>query len=88
VEYTHTGNPYPPRGKHCDFTAYMAAPEGAYEELGVVRVQAGAFESFHDLKPFKDKISPFVCFAGGDGAIVVADAHGEFVVATVIRARQ
>jgi hypothetical protein len=64
----------------------MSAPEGAYEELGVVRVQSGAFETFDDLKRFKEAISPYVCFAGGDGAIVVADAHGEFVMATVIRA--
>ena len=84
---TMTGPTVPPRGDHCKFRVLTTTPAAPFDEIGVIDVQPGAYgaDVYRDLSEFKEHIEPYVCQAGGDAAIALANGYGMYIKATIIK---
>ena len=84
---TTTGPKLPSRGEHCAFQVLTAPPAGGYVEVGTVDVQPGGYGSntYTTLAAFKNQIEPYVCQAGGDAAVALANGFGMYIKATILK---
>jgi hypothetical protein len=82
-----TGAKQPPRPQGCDFQVLTGVPASGYSELGTIDVQPGGWGSnvYTHLDGFKEKIQPYVCEAGGDAALAVANGYGMYIKATILK---
>lgn len=76
-----------PREPNCEFDILTADPAADYTEIAVIDVQPGGYghNRFTEISDFKEEIRPHVCEAGGDAAIALANGHGVYIKATVLR---
>jgi hypothetical protein len=87
---THlTAAPAASPGAPCAFQILTAPPSGRYVEVGVVDAHLGDYGSnaFSTLADFKKEIAPYVCRAGGDMAVALANDAGIYIRATVLKSQ-
>jgi hypothetical protein len=84
---TTTGPKVPSRGEHCDFQVLTADPSAGFVELGTVDVEPGNWgrNIYTNLAEFKEHIAPYVCAAGGDAAVALANGYGMYIKATILK---
>jgi hypothetical protein len=84
---SRTGTAQAPRPANCDFQVFTAAPASGYVEIGAVDVTPGMYgDKMHmDLGSFKSEIRHHVCKAGGDAAFAMANGHGVYIKATILK---
>src|SRR5215217_5766885 len=81
------GPPRAARAANCEFRMLTTAPAGEFIEVGAIDVQPGGYGTnvYTDLSSFTQKIAPYVCKAGGDAAIGVANGYGMYIKATILK---
>jgi len=85
-EYRKTSGTYAPRGPACDYRVVRGGAVEAYEELGVIDIDAFSMGQLPDSEErFRKVVGPIVCTAGGNGVIPALDIYGHWVHGTVIR---
>jgi hypothetical protein len=86
---TATGPRQGSRGEHCEFQVLTAMPAGQFVEIGTIDVQQSGWGDgvFRTLDAFKDHIEPYVCRAGGDVAVAMANGYGMYIKATVLKTK-
>jgi hypothetical protein len=89
ISMTRSGPQVPSRGEHCDFQVLTAMPAGSFVELGTVDVEPGGYGAhvYKTLDDFKQNIEPYVCEAGGDVAVAMANGLGWYLKATILKAK-
>lgn len=73
-----------PREANCDFAILTAYPEG-HAEVASIDVEAYGATVFTRLADFQEHIRPYVCEAGGDAAVALANGYGVYIKATVLK---
>jgi len=72
-----------PKPLGCEFRLLNLAPQGGFEEIGMVSAPEG--ERVDTPEAFKGAISDSVCRAGGDVVITQINGAGYYVRGTVLR---
>jgi len=87
TKFTPTGPVQEPREPNCEFELFTAQPGGKFVEVGTIDVNpGGSGHNVHtDLTSFKQEIRPHVCKLGGDAAFGLANGHGMWIKATVLK---
>lgn len=83
---TTTGPAQEPRPNECEFDIYTTLPEH-HVEVGTLDVEPGGYghNVYTKLDEFKNHIRPYVCRAGGDAALALANGYGMYVKATILK---
>lgn len=63
-----------------------AVPAGGFIEIGTVDLEPGPLNRTTSLSDFKRNIRPYVCKAGGDAAVALANGLGIYIKATILKA--
>jgi hypothetical protein len=82
-----TGPAQPSREVGCDFQVFTVAPGDGYVEIGTIDVSPGGWgaNTYRKLPSFKEKVQPYVCRAGGDAVLALANGYGMYIKATILK---
>ena len=82
---TPTGPAHPTREPDCDFQVFTVPPSG-YVEIAAIDVYIPwGKDPRTGIARFKSDIQPYVCKAGGDAALAMANGYGQYLKATVLK---
>jgi hypothetical protein len=87
---TPTSAEQKPREENCEFEVFTVPPPSGYVEVATIDVSPGAYgDNMHtEISDLKTEIRPYVCQAGGDAAFAMANGHGIYIKATVLKRSQ
>ena len=75
-----------PEPMTCDFGVFTFMPAAGYIETGVVEVTPGDWLDVNNyVGSLKKEIEPAVCRAGGDAAVGIANGHGIWLRAIILK---
>lgn len=82
---TRNGLRAAPLDRDCTFDVYTSFPMD-HAEIATIDVHSGnAGYPPYSIPDLKELIQPYVCDAGGDAAVAVANGHGAYIKAIVVK---